>query len=148
MREIFRVNYFDFVLNLFSSFGYFEKDRDNQRSLMANATALKPGGIFVFDYFNAHKILNAGPSEIIKEIDGILFHIQKKIENNIIKKTIKFTDLGKNFHFEEQLVLTQPEVFKEYFKSSGLSIIETFGSYHLDPFDPDHSDRLIIISKK
>ena len=47
MREVFRSNYFDIVLNLFSSFGYFEKERDNIRCMIANSTALKENGIFV-----------------------------------------------------------------------------------------------------
>src|SRR5439155_8599597 len=29
MREIFRVNHFDYVFNLFSSFGYFKEESDN-----------------------------------------------------------------------------------------------------------------------
>ena len=71
MREVFRSNYFDLVLNLFSSFGYFEKDRDNLRCFIANTTALKPNGTLVFDYFNANKIRSTGNCVYEKIIEGI-----------------------------------------------------------------------------
>src|SRR5215471_8928653 len=33
MREVFYVNFFDVVLNLFTSFGYFEAEKDNLKSM-------------------------------------------------------------------------------------------------------------------
>ena len=83
MREVFRSNYFDIVLNLFSSFGYFEKERDNVRCLIANATALKRNGTFVFDYFNAKKIRSKGNYVSDKMVEGICFHIEKYIEGHL-----------------------------------------------------------------
>lgn len=148
MREIFRVNYYDLVLNLFSSFGYFSKERDNQRCLIANATALKKGGIFIFDYFNAHKILKSGNSTDVKVVDGIQFNIRKEIHGNVITKNIEFTDQGKQFHFEEQLILSHDELLRQYIMETGLTIVDVFGDYHLHPFDREQSDRLIIVSKK
>lgn len=148
MREIFRVNYYDIVINLFSSFGYFEKERDNQRCLIANATALKPGGIFVFDYFNSENILRKGNSKHAKVVDGIEFNIQKEIHGNVITKHIDFNDQGKSFHFEEQLILSSAESLKKYVVDAGLKIIDIFGCYTLKPFDPETSERLIIISQK
>ncbi len=148
MREVFRVNYYDLVLNLFSSFGYFEKDRDNERCLIANATALKPNGIFVFDYFNANKIIMSGNYSGEKTIDGIHFKINKTVEKNSVKKCIEIKDGDKTFCFEEQLILTMPEVFTSYFENAGLTITGIFGNYQLEAFDKLNSNRLIIIAKK
>jgi SAM-dependent methyltransferase len=147
MREVFRVNYYDIVLNLFSSFGYFEKEHDNIRALKANATALKKNGIFVFDYFNASKIYSCGNTTNDKTIDGIHFHIEKFITGNIIRKTIRFRD-DREYFFEEKLVLADKATFEKYFLLCGLQITECFGNYSLDPFDADKSDRLILIAKK
>ena len=41
MRETYLENYFDYVLNLFTSFGYFETDNDNQKQLMQWQKTLK-----------------------------------------------------------------------------------------------------------
>ena len=148
MREVFRANYYDIVLNLFSSFGYFEKERDNVRCLIANATSLKPDGNFVFDYFNAKKIVNKGNCISDKLVEGINFHIEKFIEGHFIKKKISFNDSNKNFNFEEQLLLTDKTELEKYFQIAGLEVTHCFGNYMLEPFEEKISDRLILIAKK
>ena len=52
MRETFRPNSFDFVLNLFTSFGYFEDNYDNFRAIKAISENLKSGGKLVLDYIH------------------------------------------------------------------------------------------------
>ena len=148
MREIFRTNYFDIVLNLFSSFGYFSKERDNVRCLIANAAALKPSGIFVFDYFNANIIRKNGNSIHNKTIDEINFHIEKNIEGNYIRKKIEFSDKGKRFYFQESLLLAGLPELKKYFMMAGLEITGCYGSYALEPFDEISSERLILTARK
>ncbi len=148
MREIFRSNYFDIVMNLFSSFGYFEKEHDNYRCINANSIALKPGGIFVFDYLNAEVIRQKGDMVLEKELNGINFHIEKKIENNFIRKNIQFTDKGKKFDFREYLLLANYTKLKSYFELSNLTITDCFGNYKLEPFNERDSERLILIAQK
>lgn len=148
MREVFRSNYFDIVLNLFSSFGYFEKERDNIRCLIANAIALKENGVFVFDYFNAGKIRKYGNDISDKQVEGIKFHIEKYIDGHFIKKKISFNDKECNFNFEEQLILTDKNELEKYFIAAGLEIIQSFGNYKLEPFNEKTSERLILLAKK
>lgn len=52
MREIPFTNYFDAVTNLFTSFGFFETDEENEHVLKEVHKALKPGGQFLLDYEN------------------------------------------------------------------------------------------------
>lgn len=148
MREIFRSNYYDVVVNLFSSFGYFEKERDNVRCLISHATALKPDGIFIFDYFNCSKIVSTGEVTLDKAVDGINFQIKKTFVGNTVHKTIEFIDKGNQFHFEERLMLFSKNDMVRFFEKAGLQIINTFGNYDLVPFHQDNSDRLILIAKK
>lgn len=148
MREIFRANYFDILLNLFSSFGYFENERDNIRCLVSNAIALKPGGIFVFDYFNVNKVKTKGNYHCVKQIDDVAFEIEKSITGNRIKKKITFSDCGKIFNFEEELLLIDRKGLEKYFTMAELEITGCFGNYRLEPFQEERSDRLILIAKK
>ncbi len=148
MREIFRINYYDFVFNLFTSFGYFEKERDNAKTIYANAQSLKPGGVLVLDYFNSAKVKSALVPEETKTIDGIEFHIQKKITGGNIFKKINFTDQGKKFEYYEQLSLFTKNDFEKYFSAYKLSIIDIFGDYNLNSYDEKSSDRLILIAQK
>jgi len=50
MREIPFEHKFDAVVNLFTAFGYFEDDSENQRVLRSVARSLKPGGKFLLDH--------------------------------------------------------------------------------------------------
>lgn len=148
MREVFRSNYFDLVLNLFSSFGYFEKERDNVRCINSHTTALKKNGIFVFDYFNANKVIQAGDSTAKIVVDEINFQIEKSIQNGFVCKKITFSDKGNSYSFEENLLLAQRKDIEKYFNIEGLEIYKLFGSYELEEFDEQKSERLIVLAKK
>lgn len=148
MREIFAVNRFDFVLNLFTSFGYFENDEDNLKTIQAVSESLKPNGIFLIDFFNAKKIIkNLIPFEI-KIIQNIEFEIKKQIVDRYIVKDISFVDKGKSFSFTEKVQYFNLEDFEALFQQSGLKLMTVFGDYDLNKFDVEKSDRLIIAFQK
>ncbi|MFM7731182.1 MAG: class I SAM-dependent methyltransferase, partial [Flavobacteriales bacterium] len=46
----------DAILNLFTSFGYFESVDEHLSVLSSVAANLKKGGLFILDYFNAHLV--------------------------------------------------------------------------------------------
>lgn len=50
MRQFRRPGEYDLAINLFTSFGYFEKAADNRIVLENIFGSLKPGGVFVFDH--------------------------------------------------------------------------------------------------
>ena len=148
MRKLFRTNYFDVVFNLFTSFGYFENRNDDLNVFNAIAKSLKPNGVFVFDFLNADYVKNSMIENDKKIMDGFTFHISKKIENNTVIKSIDFKDEENNFHFEERVKLFDKSYFESLAKECNLQITNTFGNYHLDPFDSNTSPRLILILKK
>jgi SAM-dependent methyltransferase len=148
MRRVYRAAHFDLVVNLFSSFGYFEQEQDDLAAIQAMADNLKEGGILVMDYMNPEYIVKIlKPRDIINRGE-LQFHIQKKIENGFIRKQIDFIANGEDHHYEESLKIIKPEQFAKLFKSAGLTITATFGNYDLDPFVPTSSPRQVIIAKK
>jgi SAM-dependent methyltransferase len=148
MREEFAENEFDAVFNIFTSFGYFDDPQDNQRCVDAFAKALKPGGKLVIDFMNIGKVMKELVREESKTVEGINFRIQKQLLNERIVKDIFFTDKRKDFHFQEKVSALYKEDFLKYFTFAGLKIRTIFGDYQLNPFDPDKSDRLILIAEK
>ncbi|MGZ3932654.1 MAG: class I SAM-dependent methyltransferase [Bacteroidia bacterium] len=148
MRTLFRVNYFTHVLNLFTSIGYFGNVNDNQKVFKNVYLALKPGGLFVIDFFNAAVTAKQLPVSEEKTIEGISFRISKKQEGQHIVKRIEFTDGGKNYFFEEHVSILTKKDFERFAAGAGFSPVETFGDYNLNPFDNTSSDRLILIFKK
>lgn len=147
MRQIFRTNYFDFALNLFTSFGYFKNVRDELNAMKATAGNLKKNGTLVIDFLNSKKVIADIVPQESKIIDGINFKISKKIINNQIVKEINFKDKGEIFTFQESVKLLTIADFKSYLHEVGLKITHTFGNYNLEEFQ-ENSDRLIIIAKK
>lgn len=148
MRKLFRTNYFDVAVNLFTSFGYFENPNDDNAAINSICKALKPNGIFVLDFMNANKVIANLIAHETKVIEGVEFRITKKIENNFIVKQIDFTDKGQSYHFEERVKALTLKDFEKYFQNNELKIINLFGNYQLQNFDATHSDRLIIIAQK
>jgi len=148
MRHLFRTNYFDVVFNLFTSFGYFEKREDDLHVFDSVQKALKPNGLFVFDYLNSEYVKGIIIENDTKTIDGITFQISKKIENNTIIKSIDFTDNGESFHFEERVKLFDKTYFEDLAKDCNLTILNTFGNYQLQEFDEKTSPRLILVLQK
>ncbi|MBL7883250.1 MAG: class I SAM-dependent methyltransferase [Bacteroidia bacterium] len=148
MRHTFRVNYYDYVLNMFTSFGYFENEKDTINTLQSVHKNLKPNGIFVLDFFNSQKVIANLIENEVKEIEGVQFLINKKIENNWIIKTISFTHEGKSYNFTEQVQALKLKDFEKFFKQSKLKIVNLYGDYSLNEYNPKNSDRLILIAQK
>ncbi len=148
MRYLFYINYFDFAVNLFTSFGYFETDKEHINALKTFRKSLKKNGFLVIDYMNSLKISNHLVSKEIKEVEGIEFHINRIIEDDKIIKTIDFEHRNKIFAYKEEVRNFTLNDFIRLFEASGLEITAKFGDYHLNEFDENKSDRLIFICKK
>lgn len=139
---------FDFILNLFTSFGYFKDPAEDLQALRNAASWLPAGGIMVLDYFNALKPNFQFGQPFTKELEGIRFDIIKEVNDQVITKRIDVTDGDTTYYFEEHVRLITQDQFKQLFRDAGFMLVEEFGDYQLHPFDPMTSDRLILIAKK
>jgi SAM-dependent methyltransferase len=148
MRKPFRINYFDVTLNLFTSLGYFKNQKDNYLVFNNVHDALKPGGIFVVDFFNTHKVLQSFHDNYTEKRGEIVFNIRKKIIDRSICKRIEFNCNHHDYYFEERVSLLEKTDFEDFAKKSNLMLVEVFGNYNFAPFDVETSDRLILIFKK
>ncbi len=84
MRKAFYVNYFEVVFNLFTSFGYFESEKENQRAINSMSLSLKKGGRLVIDFFNSNKISKElVPQEYVTR-EGLMFLLKKQFEGKVI----------------------------------------------------------------
>ena len=143
MRRLISTNVYDYVFNLFTSFGYFERSYDNQLVISNIARTLKPGGTLILDFLNAEAIRYHGRTNEEKLIDGIEFKITKEIRAGRVIKNIDIHDQNINLHFEEKVSLLGSEEFEAYFKKANLVVKNVFGDYSLNSFNPKESSRLI-----
>jgi SAM-dependent methyltransferase len=148
MRQPFYINYFDFIFNFFTSFGYFDSDRMDIRVLRNFHAALKPGGRLVIDFFNADYVIeNLKVFETI-DAEGAIFTIKKEFDGRSIIKRIDIADKGQAYHYIEKVRAYKMNNFEKMLAESGLKLVETFGDYRLSKFDKQNSPRLILIAEK
>lgn len=148
MREPLAPNAFDYVLNLFTSFGYFDSLEENEKVLASTAVNLKPKGKLVIDFLNAHRVISGlVPEETIHE-NGVRFDIHRELEAGVIRKHIRVNDGDKTHRFEERVRALTKADFSGMLSRTGFEILDIFGNYGLEKFEAEMSPRLILIARK
>ncbi len=148
MRLPFERNRYDYIFNLFTSFGYFDNKVENKMVLTNVYNALKKGGIFVLDYVNGEKAAIYLQEFEKYTVEGIEFAIHRLVKDDVIIKEIKVKDGEKQYDFKEKIYIFSESRLEEYITECGFEIKAVFGDYKLNEFDSLHSDRLIIVCRK
>lgn len=139
---------FDLVLNLFTSFGYFDNEDENVTVLKNIHQALASKGILVIDFFNAECVLKNLVAQERVSKGGIHFEIERKAEDGFIHKKIAFTDGDQKHEFCEKVQLFQLHDFEKMLNGTGFEIKSVFGDYNLGKFVAAESKRLILVAEK
>ncbi len=148
MREVIPEKHFDVVMNLFTSFGYFDSTDDNKRVLNSIHDMLQPDGLLVIDFMNATRVINTLVKEETKEVEDTTFHISRRYDGTHIYKDIQFNDSGRDFHFTERVQAITDQDFRALLEACSFELIRTFGDFELNPYAAASSDRLILIARK
>lgn len=148
MRLPFRINYFEAIINLFTSFGYFQNDADHLRTLKHVAKGLKPGGKFLLDFFNSVYVRENLVRSEIKTVGEINYSLKRWTRGGYVFKNIEFYTAGRRFEYQEKVRLFELEDFQLLFQSAGLRLIQTYGGYDLGEFERKNSKRLILLAEK
>ncbi|MFN4234453.1 MAG: class I SAM-dependent methyltransferase [Bacteroidia bacterium] len=148
MRKLFRINYYNLAVNLFSSFGYFKTEKEHQQAINNMYKCLKPGGYLIIDFLNAFKVINKLVPAEEKIIDNIHFKIERNFFKGNIIKSIEVTDGDKKYNFVESVKAFTFKDFELFLKRAGLQIINVYGDYALNPYNEIESDRLILFAQK
>ena len=136
---------YDVILNLFTSFGFFEDDNEDIKILKNIKNGLKPNGIAIIDFMNSKKVINHLVPEEVQKIDGITFKLSRYVENGFVIKKINFDANGENHTYFEKVKCLDLSKINLYLDSVGFKIKHTFGNYQLDSFNENTSDRLILV---
>lgn len=137
---------FDFIFNLFTSFGYFDNKEDNLRVLHCAKKHLNENGILIIDYLNSQLVRAKGEENNSKTISGINFSIHKYFERDFVLKEIIVNEDGQVYKFREQVQLFERDELEQMLKKIGFEIINHFGDYQLGEYKVD-SPRSIFVAK-
>ncbi len=149
MRQNLALAPFDYVLNLFTSFGYFPSEGEHVQTLQAMRHSLRDDNSrLVIDFFNAPQVIAQLVLKEEKTLPGITFQLQRYVENGYIVKDIRFEDQGQAYHFQERVRAFDLADFERLLPQANLRLLETFGSYDLQPYEAQHSPRLILLAER
>lgn len=150
MRLPFRINYFNYVFNFFTSFGYFKTQREHDDAVRTMASCLLPGGRLVIDYLNVHYSEEHMVYSEEKAMNGTTFAIRRWHDDHHFYKRIVITDnqLKEPLEFTEKVAKFSLGDFNDMLSEQGLMVTEFFGDYALNPYDVRKTPRMIIIAQK
>ena len=137
---------FDFIFNLFTSFGYIN-EKHNLNTFKSINNSLINHGILVIDYLNVFKLKEELVEKETKKIGNIIFNIKRSFKDNFIVKKIKIKDNNEIFYFEERVMELTKNDFQDYLKKFNFEILDVYGNYNLEKYHKN-SERLIMIIKK
>jgi SAM-dependent methyltransferase len=141
----------DAVINLFTSFGFFEDD-DNERVFTAVAAALKPGGKFLLDHWNPYAVLQLDRTRNwwwMSESLLALAEVEYDTESGRLSDYRTVVDLpaGEIQQSVNRIRFYFPTELKGMLASAGLKMCAMYGDFDYSPFLME-SRRLITIAEK
>ncbi|MDX1430470.1 MAG: class I SAM-dependent methyltransferase, partial [Rhodothermales bacterium] len=147
MREAICDECFDGAVNLFTAFGYFERDEEHEAALRAIADTLVARGWFFQDFMNASFVqTNLVPYDIDR-VDGVVIEQHRRVQDGRIRKEIVLRRNGDEHRFSESVRLLELEDFRRLYERAGLEIERLFGDYDGGPLT-NRSPRMILLSRK
>jgi SAM-dependent methyltransferase len=163
MRNLSFVNRFEAVISMFTSFGYFDDERDNGVVLREIARALKSGGKFVIDLNNAmYTLARMAREGLADKKTGVLASSRiDSLSNGLIvstryefnpatmrwstARTWREMDAERNYRTQVRLYLL-PEL-RNLMEQAGLRVQQVWGDFDGSPLGFD-SHRLIVLADK
>lgn len=138
---------FDWVLNFFTSFGYFESERENFRILEEMVRVMRPGGRFLIDLFNIDQVLATLEPRESREMNGRRVEIERWYDprSKRINKQIRVHAPHRpSRSYLESVRAYRLEEVQNGLEWAGLQLHEIFGGFDGEEFGPD-SERLIFV---
>ncbi|MBI5623993.1 MAG: class I SAM-dependent methyltransferase [Elusimicrobia bacterium] len=142
---------FDAVINLFTSFGYFNRWSDNIKTLRGVAKALKPGGLFVMEVVNGDWIRKHFSSRSWALQDrGVYLLEERELSvkgRRILTRWIRLRPGARLVERSFGLWLMDRKVLKRTLLGAGLRPLKFLGGWQGKPLS-DECSRLLVLARK
>lgn len=136
----------DLTVNLFTSFGYFERDEEHAAALGQMVATLRSGGWFVIDFLNAPSVRARLVPRETQRVNGTEVTVDRSVspDGRYVRKTIQ-AEGGRRF--TERVRLFEVEEIEAMLAAAGVAVRDRLGDYDAAPLLP-HSPRTILIGQK
>lgn len=148
IRNIPLLQEYDGAFNLFTSFGYFTDDAENELVFTKASDALKNNGWFVFDYLNPTYVKNNLVPEDEMEKDGLFIKQEREVKSGYVFKRITIKEGDSKREYMERVKLYEQEAIKEMLMRNNFTVKHIFGDYDASIYDKNDSPRQIFICQK
>lgn len=142
--------HFDAVINIFTAFGYFENEAEDQKVLAGVANVLKPGGQFLIDVSHRDRLARDFMARDWRELpDGTLVWTQRLFDPiaGMSGEDLAWLADGQIHRRSFRVRAYTATELTRMLKAAGLTPTAYYGDWELNPFRFD-SRRLIILSLK
>ena len=141
---------FDAVINLWTAFGYFETQAEDERALGEIVRVLKPGGRFVLDTANAVGLMRMFRPQGWRELDDGTFFLENRsldVATGRMRAYWTFLKDGdrRDLAFEHRLYSAAE--YGELFRRAGLEPVGWYGDFEGGPLTID-TFRLVVVAER
>ena len=118
----------DLTVNLFTSFGYFDREADHATALHEMVATVRPGGWFVIDFLNPPAVRRNLVAVEQVRLNGRNVEVRRELspDQRHVTKTILTPD-GRRFC--ERVRLFEPGEIAEMLAAAGVPVERSFGDY-------------------
>ncbi len=150
MRQVPLTEPFDAVVNLFTSFGYFDQDEANIRVLREIDRLLRPGGRFLIDYLNPSYVRRHLVPASKRMSEDTHIHEARRIEDGFVRKDITIIGSDQRIRsYTEQVRLYERSDFERMLSAhTELAVDHVYGAYDGSAYSATESPRLIMVGTK
>lgn len=138
---------FDGVLQLFTAFGYFHRDEDNEAIIAGVRTLLLPGGWYMLDFLNADALSTNIEAHSEQETAEGRIIMERSIRNGRVEKHIRILNNGQERTFLESVRLFTLDDFRGMFNRCGFALRDVRGGYDGAAFNAS-SPRCIMFARR
>jgi SAM-dependent methyltransferase len=151
MRQVPFENAFDAVINIFTAFGYFEREEEDQRVLQQVYRALKPDGRFLLELKHREDVIrNYRPSGVTRFDDGLLVTHESELDlltsRNHVTMTMLFPD-GRRKEYRHSVRMYTLTELARMCAAAGLRLESHYGGLDGSPLTLE-SKRLALLCRK
>jgi SAM-dependent methyltransferase len=146
MRQLpIRPRSIDLTVNLFTSFGYFDKDSEHTSALAEMVSTVRPQGWFVIDFLNPASVRRRLVPEETVGVGDSRIQVSRSVspDGRYVCKSIRSP---KGRHYSERVRLFEPEQMTAMLATAGVEVRFSFGDYHGGPLARD-SERTILLGQ-
>lgn len=149
MRELPFQNEFDIAINMFTSFGYFQKEEDHLKVLKGVAKSLKLGGKFLLDVINREWLVRHFQAKGWEKGADFLLLEDRKLDLEHSRSEAKWILLQDNKQkiYQHSLRIFTLRELMELMNQANLKVLSYYGTFRQEPWNFD-TNRTIIITEK